>query len=121
MIKIRTRKGRLVNKIKTELEEEDVKLDKIIEAVDDYEKDNLDTITKMKKGKKVELNKINGALRQTIHAHGPITKVLIGSASKRILGALIVNPNNEKKKFRKISVRDVLIGLVISSIIFLLV
>jgi len=31
---------------------------------------------------------INGALKQTINAHGPITKKHIGSATKRILGAL---------------------------------
>jgi hypothetical protein len=31
---------------------------------------------------------INGALKQTINAHGPITKERIGSATKRILGAL---------------------------------
>lgn len=31
------------------------------------------------------LKRINGALRNTIHSHGPITEQLIGSASKRIM------------------------------------
>lgn len=34
------------------------------------------------------LKVINGALRSCIQAHGPITENLIGSAGKRIVGAL---------------------------------
>jgi hypothetical protein len=63
----------------------------ILRHVDDYERDNLATIDKLKKGKSVDAKKINGALKQSINAHGPITKQLIGSATKRVLGALVVN------------------------------
>jgi len=120
MIKIRTRKGRLIDKIETELKAEKISVDNIILAVDDYEKDNLDTIEKLKKDKKVVLNKINGSLRQSIQAHGPITSVLIGSASKRIHGALLINPNESNDK-RKISIRDVIIGIGISLLIYLFI
>lgn len=42
------------------------------------------------------LNKIIvGGLRETIRAHGPITKLLIGSAAKRIMGTIIAK---EEKK-----------------------
>jgi len=34
---------------------------------------------------------IMGGLRETIRAHGPITKTLIGSATKRIIGILFAN------------------------------
>lgn len=34
----------------------------------------------------VEPSRISGALLNTIHAHGPITLDLIGSATKRIMG-----------------------------------
>lgn len=115
--KFKTRKGRLENKIKSEMEKEFPKYDNIISAVDAYQKDNTDTIDKLKKDKKADMNKINGALKQTINAHGPITKQLIGSAGKRIYGSLILNPNQqEKKKPTKVSVRDILIGLAIGVI-----
>lgn len=34
------------------------------------------------------LKVINGALKSAIHDHGPITKEMMGSASKRVVGAL---------------------------------
>jgi hypothetical protein len=115
--KFKTRKGRLENKIKSELENDSPEFDNIISAVDTYEKDNTDTIEKLKKDKKADMVRINGALKQTINAHGPITKQLIGSAGKRIYGSLILNPNQqEKKKPMKVSLRDVLIGVVIGII-----
>ena len=86
---LRTRKGKLKDKIELELEKSNPDIDVILQYVDDYEISNLETIKKLKRDKKVELNKINGALKQTINAHGPITKELIGSASKRILGSLL--------------------------------
>lgn len=94
-------------------------VDKIMELVDVYEQDNLDTIDKCKRDKRLELIKINGALKQTIDAHGPITKVLIGSASKRIHGALLVERNTEKPK-PKISFRYVVVGTLLGLIIGLL-
>ena len=88
---LKTRRGRLVEKIKYELSRPQPNLEMILKHVDDYEKDNLATIDKLKKEKLVDAKKINGALKQAINAHGPITKQLIGSATKRVLGALIVN------------------------------
>lgn len=88
---LKTRRGRLMEKIKYELSKPQPNLEMILKHVDDYEKDNLATIDKLKKEKSVDAKKINGALRQSINAHGPITKQLIGSATKRVLGALIVN------------------------------
>jgi hypothetical protein len=59
-------------------------IDYLMLAIDDYEKDNLNTIEKLKKEKFYETKRISGALKQTINAHGPITALLIGSATKRI-------------------------------------
>ena len=93
---LRTRKGKLKDKIAYELDKENPSVDVILEYVDEYEKANLETIIKLKKGKKVETNRINGALKQTINAHGSITKELIGSAGKRIYGALL---DDKKESF----------------------
>jgi len=114
--KLKTRKGRLEDSIRIELAKDDPKIENIVSAVESYQKDNIDTIEKLKKKKRVDLNKINGALKQTINAHGPITKLLIGSASKRIYGAIIENPN-EMEERKRFSLRDILIGMVISTVI----
>lgn len=46
-----------------------------------------------------KLNKIViGGLRETIRAHGPITKLLIGSAAKRITGTLIARKKKEESE-----------------------
>jgi hypothetical protein len=86
---LRTRKGKLKEKIEYELEAENPDLAKILKAIDDYEKANLDTINKLRRKKSLDIKRINGALKQTINAHGPITKDFIGSASKRIYGSLL--------------------------------
>lgn len=86
---LRTRKGKLREKISLELLNPSPDVNSILEFVDEYEKSNLDTIKKLKRNKTAETNKINGALKQTINAHGPITKELIGSATKRVYGALL--------------------------------
>ena len=111
--RLKTRKGRLELRIKQEFEKEVPSYEKIIEIVEKYNQDNLNTIEKLKKIKKVEMKRINGALRQTINAHGVINKALIGSATKRIYGALIVNPNQEETEDKRFSVRDILIGLTV--------
>ncbi len=89
----KTRRGRLQHYLETtfvnQLPPEDVR--RILAVVDEYEKDNLESIEKLKRTRTVEVNKINGALKQAINAHGPITKVLIGSATKRIMGAMLDN------------------------------
>ena len=88
---IKTRKSKLENRIKDALSQKKPNLEDIISAVDDYEKNNLKTIEKLKKKKSVEVKKINGAIKQTISAHGPITKQFINSASKRIYGSLLLD------------------------------
>ena len=52
-------------------------------------------IEKLKKEKLYETKRISGALKQTINAHGPITSLLIGSATKRIYGALLSNGTHD--------------------------
>ena len=88
---LKTRKGRLYSKLMTKFKSSPEAIAIVMTIFDEYEKDNLDTIEKLKRNKKIELAKINGALRQAINAHGPITKELIGSASKRIHGAMLDN------------------------------
>jgi hypothetical protein len=97
---LKTRRGKLENKIRIEILQtintDETLIDMILKHVDEYEKDNLATIEKLRKEKSVDSKRINGALRQTINAHGPITMLLIGSATKRIHGALI-EPSKKKK------------------------
>lgn len=92
---ITTREGKLKHHIKNELASENPDIDKIMNHIKQYEKDNLGAIEKLRRTKKIETNKINGALKSTIHAHGPITMVLIGSATKRIYGSLLSDTNME--------------------------
>ena len=66
-------------------------IEDILNMVDEYEKDNIDTIEKLKRNKKVELNKINGAIKQFLNVHPILTKQLIGSLTKRIYGVLLDN------------------------------
>lgn len=94
----KSRSGKLRNNLvnnflNKKITEKDIQ--KIIAIVDEYEKANLSTIEKLKRDKILDAKRINGALKQTIHAHGAITKELIGSASKRIMGALLINEKKE--------------------------
>lgn len=99
------------------------KITEVIKIVNDYEKDNLNTISKLKKDKSFETKRISGALRQTINAHGPITLNYIGSATKRIYGVLLNDQNKNKKinldigTFVLIQI-FVLIGVLASILIF---
>jgi hypothetical protein len=97
---LKTRNGKLRNKLtnnfpKNKLTDKDIEM--LMTMVEDYEKANLATIDKLKKDKVLESKRISGAIKQTIHAHGPITKELIGSATKRIYGSLLNDENNESK------------------------
>lgn len=100
---LKTRRGKLEQKIRLELifDKQFINVENIMKAVDDYEKDNLETIEKLRKEKSVDSKRINGALRQTINAHGPITMLLIGSATKRIHGALM-EPTKKKSLIQRI-------------------
>lgn len=95
---LKTRRGKLEDKIKKEIfqtiNDENLLIGMILQHVDEYEKANLATIEKLKKQKLIDTKKINGALKQSINAHGPITMVLIGSATKRIYGALLETPKS---------------------------
>ena len=110
MGKIVTRRGKLENKIRLILSESKPEVGPILDAVDDFEKDNIATIDKLKKKKQIDSKRINGALHQTINAHGPITKLLIGSATKRILGSLLTNEVEEDNK--KWSIKSIIVGLI---------
>jgi hypothetical protein len=90
------------NKLKQQLEfiltqnyPSQIKLDFLMLAVDEYQKANLASIEKLKRERHLETKKISGALKQTLNAHGPITKQFIGSATKRIHGALLSNVKEE--------------------------
>lgn len=118
--KFRSRKGKLELGIEDELSLDEPSVENILKLVDNYEKDNLDTIEKLKRGKSLELKRINGALKQTIDAHGPITKVLIGSASKRIHGALL-SSQPKPSNAHKYSIKSILIGFGLASMVFLVI
>lgn len=100
---LKTRNGKLRNKLtnnfpKNKLTDKDVET--LMIMVEDYEKANLATIEKFKKDKSLESKRISGALKQTINAHGPITKELIGSATKRIYGSLLTDKNTYSNYIR---------------------
>lgn len=116
---LKTRLGRLESKIKLELETTSPNINNILNVVKDYEKDNLNTIEKLRKDKIIDSKRINGALKSAIAAHGPITKLLIGSATKRINGALLDNTNKIKES--KVSVFEMVrITLEVLGILFVL-
>jgi len=115
MKKIVTRRGKLESKIRGILESPNAEVGDILDAVDSFESANLATIDKLKKKKQVDSKRINGALKQTINAHGPITKLLIGSASKRIYGSLLTDEVDKEKE--KISMKGFLYGVGLSIII----
>ena len=94
---IKSRKTKLENRIKDILSQKKPKYEDIVEAVEHYESNNLKTIEKLKKKKSLEIKKINGALKQAINAHGPITAQYINSASKRIYGSILADQNQRKK------------------------
>lgn len=113
-----TRKGRLENKLRAELAMPKPEIGKLLDAIDEFEADNIATIEKLKKKKQVDTKRINGALKQTINAHGPITKLLIGSASKRIYGSMLTDENEDKKE--KVSIKGFLLGVATSVIVYVI-
>lgn len=100
---LKTRLGKLENNIQNELNSGEPKIENIIGFINDYEKNNLTTIDKLRRGKVIDSKRISGAIKNTIHAHGPITKELIGSATKRILGSLLQEEKKEKSFINKIT------------------
>ena len=114
---LKTRSGKLKNKLSNnflikKLTDKDI--DDLISVIENYEKVNLSSIDKLKKDKSIESKRISGALKQTINAHGVITKELIGSATKRIMGALLADNND--KKFIKLHIGNALLILILTII-----
>lgn len=113
-----TRRGKLENKLRAELALPNPEVGRLLDAIDEFEADNIATIEKLKKKKQVDTKRINGALKQTINAHGPITKLLIGSASKRIYGSMLTDENEDEKE--KVSIKGYLLGITTSVIVYVI-
>ena len=75
-------------------------------------------MTKLKKKKRPVLNKINGAIKQSINAHGPITMSNFGSAAKRIYGSLLEEESQNEINYLKIFFINFIIWSVFYSILF---
>jgi len=100
---LKTRRGKLRKNLEEQLVNSDEQqIEMVLSIVDEYEKDNLATIKKLKRNKTVDINRINGALKQTINAHSVITRELIGSASKRIYGSLLNDEKNKPTFFKRV-------------------
>jgi hypothetical protein len=108
------------NKLKSEIQElldkGELTNDGIIGLFKKYEISNLNYIKKLNKRRSFEHNKIKGALKQTINAHGAIDMKLIGSATKRISGALITDEN----VIPRIAFNGFVWGVIIGSLIIIL-
>ena len=87
---IKSRKNKLENRIRDILNRKKPTVEDVLEAVEDYERNNLKTIEKLKKKKSLEVKKINGALKQTINAHGDIRANVFGFVKKILTFFLIL-------------------------------
>lgn len=94
---IKTRYSKLREELQRAINRDNPDIHELIDIVYEYEKRNLETIEKLKRKKIYENKRISGALKQTINAHSVITKKLIGSATKRIYGALLENKKSKKE------------------------
>jgi hypothetical protein len=108
---LKTRRGKLIHKITKELENSNPSTEVLINIFNEYESSNLDTIKKLKRERSIESKKITGALKQCIKAHGPITLQFLGSATKRISGALLTD------KTKKVTIKIPLINFIIGSVV----
>jgi len=114
-MKYKGRDDKLKNAISDELKRKQPNLDKLFQVFKRYEKINLITIDKLQRKKKVYTNRINGALKQSINSHGPITKNLLGSATKRVYGSLI---ELEKENNKKLKIIYYFLGILSCIIVF---
>jgi hypothetical protein len=92
-------------------------VDKVANLFNEYESDNLKQIDKLKKVRHLEYRRISGGLKQAINAHGPIDKNLIGSATKRIHGAMLDNSNTKSK----IHTPSLLLGILGANVMFIII
>ena len=113
-MKYKSRDEKLRNAIEDEFARKVPSVDGMMEVVKRYESVNLKTIDKLQRQKKVYTNRINGALKQAINSHGPITKTLLGSVTKRVYGSLI---EIEKEKNKKINLKSFLLGVIVTLLI----
>lgn len=96
--KFLTRRNKLESNLRDRLSNKkitDNDINYICDLFDYYEKNNLKMITTLKREKKVEIRKINGAIKQFLHVHPILTKELINSLGKRVYGAIL--SDNKKK------------------------
>jgi hypothetical protein len=117
-MKFRTRKARLLYEIESELKVKNPNSERLLDIFEQYEGDNIDLINKLKKKKRSVLNKINGAIKQSINAHGPITTSNFGSAAKRIYGSLLEEESEDEINYLKIFFINFIIWSVFYSILF---
>jgi hypothetical protein len=119
----KTKQSKLVIKITEELNKPKPRVEKIIEIFNTQENLDIKEFKNLQRERRFEVERINNGLRQCIAAHGPITKELIGSASKRIYGMCLTNPSEKKvsNSSNKFFFRDILIGIIIATVIFTLI
>ena len=107
-------------KLEVEVEElcekETLTKNEVINVFKKYEESNINKIKKLNKRRLIEHNRIRGGLKQTIDAHSVITKELIGSATKRIYGNLLVND----ELVSKTNFTPFIWGLIVGSLIVIL-
>ncbi len=115
---MRNKYNKLKSKIQELLDKGELTSDEIINVFMKYEDINIKSIEKLNKERVVERNRIKGALRQTINVHGAIDMKLIGSATKRISGALITTIESKTKI--KPNFNSFIWGLIVGSLIVLL-
>lgn len=93
---------KLSNSIKHVMKNPEATLEDYIAVFEKYEKNNLTKLKKLRRDNYTTAKRVSGALKSCIDAHGPITKLLIGSATKRVVGALLENPNEQKSFLTKL-------------------
>lgn len=116
LYKMNRRYQKIENEIDELINSKDISNESIYNLFLKYESNNIKKVNKLTRNRKIEINRIKGGLKQTIKAHGPIDSKLIGSATKRIYGALL---NNEITKF-KFHLNSFVWGLIVATLIIIL-
>lgn len=118
-MKFRTRRARLFYEIESELRANKPSPERLLDIFEQYEVDNISLIHKLKKKKKVTLNKINGAIKQSIKAHGNISESNFSSTSKRIYGSLLENEPEESVNYLKIFLINFILYTIFYGVLFI--
>ncbi len=77
------KRNKLASRLTEELKKDKPTIENLLKIFDSFENNDTILVDKLKREKKIEMGRIHGALRQTINAHGPITKQFLSSASKK--------------------------------------